>query len=86
MVPHVTARKTHQQLSKFSLVTPKRLLQQYLPEAEIPLSLVASWGMPVGMSFGQPGFPQSLLVSRQVFSTSIGAKHVFEIRNTQRGI
>jgi hypothetical protein len=43
-------------------------------------------GMPVGMSFGQPGFPQSLLVARQVFSTSIGAKHVVEIRNSQRGI
>src|SRR5258708_23227724 len=29
------------------------------------------------MSFGQPSFPQSLLVSRQVFSTSIMAKNVF---------
>jgi transposase len=27
MVPHVAARKTHQRLSKFSFVTPKRLLQ-----------------------------------------------------------
>jgi hypothetical protein len=35
--------------------------------------------MPVGMSFGQPSFPQSLLVSRQVFGTSIGAKNVVEI-------
>jgi len=30
MVPHVAARKTHQRLLKFSFVTPKRLLQQYL--------------------------------------------------------
>ena len=43
-------------------------------------------GMPVGTSFGQPSFLQSLLVSRQVFSTSIRAKNVFEFRNTQRGI
>jgi hypothetical protein len=42
-------------------------------------------GMPVGTSFGQPSFLQSLLVSRQVFSTSIRAKNVFEFRNTQRG-
>jgi hypothetical protein len=33
MVPHVAARKTHQQLSKFSFVTPKRLLQQYQGES-----------------------------------------------------
>src|SRR5215211_3589370 len=29
MVPHVAAPKTHQRLSKFSFVIPKRLLQQY---------------------------------------------------------
>jgi hypothetical protein len=40
----------------------------------------------VGSSFWQPGFPQSLLVQRQIFSAPIRAKHVFEIRNTQRGI
>src|SRR5712671_8114130 len=34
MVPHVAARKTHQRLLKFSFVTPKRLLQQYLPIAD----------------------------------------------------
>ena len=34
MVPHVAARKTHQRLQEFSLVTPKRLLQHYLPEAD----------------------------------------------------
>jgi hypothetical protein len=33
MVPHVAARKTHQRLSKFSFVTPKRLLQQYPAES-----------------------------------------------------
>jgi hypothetical protein len=38
MVPHVAARKTHQRLSKFSFVTPKRLLQQYLPLADIQKS------------------------------------------------
>jgi hypothetical protein len=36
MVPHVAARKTHQRLLKFSFFTPKRLLQQYLPKADIP--------------------------------------------------
>jgi hypothetical protein len=36
MVPHVAARKTHQRLLKFSFVTPKRLLQQYLPKADVP--------------------------------------------------
>jgi hypothetical protein len=35
MVPHVAARKTHQRFEKFSFVTPKRLLQQYLPTAEV---------------------------------------------------
>jgi hypothetical protein len=35
MVPHVAARKTHQRLLKFSFVTPKRLLQQYLHLADI---------------------------------------------------
>src|SRR4051812_1374577 len=35
MVPHVAARKTHQRLLKFSFVTPKRLLQQYLPTTEV---------------------------------------------------
>src|SRR5258705_1211851 len=35
MVPHVAARKTHQRLLKFSFVTPKRLLQQYLPSTEV---------------------------------------------------
>src|SRR5712672_4156293 len=34
MVPHVVARKTHQRLLKFSFVTPKRLLQQYLPTTD----------------------------------------------------
>src|SRR6266850_1973901 len=41
MVPHVAARKTHQRLSKFSFVTPKRLLQQYLPTTDIRLSTSA---------------------------------------------
>ena len=44
MVPHVAARKTHQRLSKFSFVTPKRLLQQYLPEADIS-KRAASWAI-----------------------------------------
>jgi hypothetical protein len=43
-------------------------------------------GMPAGTSSGQPGFPQCLLVSRQVFGTPIRAKNVLEIRNTQRWI
>src|ERR1700739_4826007 len=42
--------------------------------------------MRVRMSFGQPSSPQSLLVSRQVFGTSIRAKNVLEIRNTKRRI
>ena len=39
-----------------------------------------------GMSIGQPSFPQSLLISSQVFGSPIRAKNVVEIRNTQRGI
>jgi hypothetical protein len=35
MVPHIAAHKTHQRLQEFSISTPKRLLQQYLPEAVI---------------------------------------------------
>jgi hypothetical protein len=42
MVPHVAARKTHQRLLKFSFVTPKRLLQQYLPEEDILMKQVRS--------------------------------------------
>lgn len=53
---------------------------------EVPLFPGGSWDMPAGMSFGQPGFPQCLSVSCQVFSTSIRAKHVVEIRNTQHRI
>jgi hypothetical protein len=35
LVPHVVARQTHQRLSKFSFVTPKRLLQQYRSQADL---------------------------------------------------
>jgi hypothetical protein len=34
MVPHLAAREAHQRLWEFSIATPKRLLQQYLPEAD----------------------------------------------------
>src|SRR4051794_11315564 len=34
-VPHIAARQTHQRLWEFSFTTPKRLLQQYLPQADI---------------------------------------------------
>jgi hypothetical protein len=37
IVPHVAARKTqtHRRLQEFSFATPKRLLQQNLPNAEV---------------------------------------------------
>ena len=38
MVPDIAVHKTHQWLQKFSFVTPKRLLQQYLPKAEVAAS------------------------------------------------
>ena len=34
MVPHVAERKRHQRLQEFSFATPKRLLQQYLPQPD----------------------------------------------------
>ena len=37
MVPHVAARQTHRRLQEISLVPPKRLLQQYPPEAVAPV-------------------------------------------------
>jgi hypothetical protein len=37
MVPHVDARETHQRPLEFSILTRKRLLQQYLPLAEVAL-------------------------------------------------
>src|SRR6266403_1228419 len=37
-------------------------------------------------SFGQPGFPQSFFVFPEVFGTPIRAPHIFESRNTLRGI
>src|SRR4029077_14446121 len=39
-VPEVAARKTHQLLYKFSFVTPKRLLQQYL----LTTGIQTGWG------------------------------------------
>jgi hypothetical protein len=46
MVPHVAARKTHQRLLKFSFLIPKRLLQHYRHQTDMPhWSLhVRSWG------------------------------------------
>jgi len=35
MVPHLAAREAHQRLWEFSIAAPKRLLQQYLPRADI---------------------------------------------------
>jgi hypothetical protein len=35
MVPHLAAREAHQRLWEFSIATPKRLLQQNLPEADV---------------------------------------------------
>jgi hypothetical protein len=35
MVPHVDARETHQRPLEFSILTRKRLLQQYLPRTDI---------------------------------------------------
>jgi hypothetical protein len=34
MVPHVDARETHQRPLEFSILTRKRLLQQYLPQGD----------------------------------------------------
>jgi hypothetical protein len=34
-VPHIASYETHQWSQEISIVTPKRLLQQYLPKAEI---------------------------------------------------
>jgi hypothetical protein len=39
-----------------------------------------------GWSLGQPCLPQSFFISRDVLSTSIRAKHVFEIGKAQRGV
>ena len=36
MVPHLAAREAHQRLWEFSIAAPKRLLQQYPPEAVVP--------------------------------------------------
>jgi hypothetical protein len=35
MVPHLAACEAHQRLLEFSIATPKRLLQQYRPQAEL---------------------------------------------------
>ena len=40
MVPHVATRKTHQRFQEFSFDTPKRLLQQYLPIADVTEALL----------------------------------------------
>jgi hypothetical protein len=39
MAPHVAARKAHQRLSEFSFTPPKRLLQQYRHETDMPTCL-----------------------------------------------
>jgi hypothetical protein len=35
VVPHVSTREPHQRVWRISFVTPKRLLQHYLPETDI---------------------------------------------------
>jgi hypothetical protein len=40
MAPHVATHKTHQRLQNLSFVTPKRLLQQYLPIGGIAVKLL----------------------------------------------
>ena len=51
MVPHLAARKAHQRLWEFSFATPKRLLQQYLPQADIePSRAEAKKLQPTSMS------------------------------------
>ena len=34
-VPHIASYETHQRSQEISIVTPKRLLQQYLPKADM---------------------------------------------------
>jgi hypothetical protein len=58
MVPHVATHKTHQRLQEFSFATPKRLLQQYLPQAEIlGGGRTASRGIIAGISDPIKGLP-----------------------------
>src|SRR5260370_35525990 len=62
---------------------------RFVPLAEVALirstrrDRATTW---LRWSFGQPGLPQSFLVSREVFGMPIRANHVFETGNTQRGI
>ena len=48
MIPHVAAPKAYQRLSEFLLATPKRLLQQNLPIADMPIMMIllARYGSP----------------------------------------
>src|SRR6476660_1341815 len=62
MVPHVAACKTHQRLLKFSFVTPKRLLQQYLPQAEVMAYSMTSSARAI--SVGDNSRPRAFAVLR----------------------
>ena len=47
MVPHLAAREAHQRLWEFSIATPKRLLQQNLPQTDFDspiIDYIVVWG------------------------------------------
>jgi hypothetical protein len=55
--PHVATRETHQRSLKFWYFTRKRLLQQYLPTAEVGSALVKN--RPDGPKFDFRSSPES---------------------------
>src|SRR5258705_1126700 len=84
-VPHIVIQSPRPRLGEFETLAAKRLLQHYLPLAEVALirsprrQRRAPWP---GWALGQPGFSQSFFVSREVFGTPIRAHHVFESGNS----
>src|SRR5258705_13067990 len=79
MVPHVVARKTHQRLLKFSFVTPKRLLQQYLPEAGI-----AGGPVSCAIAYKSPQWPPSQILRQSVSCMKTGADEFVLATNARR--
>ncbi len=55
---------------------------RFVPIAEVIRSSSRQADHLAVMSFGQPGLPQSFLVSREVLGTPIRAQHVFESGNS----
>ena len=62
-VPHIASYETHQRSQEISIVTPKRLLQQYLPIAEMATLGLATQGIDAREANALPPYLNSVAVN-----------------------